>query len=183
MFRSTWRWCWKTPCWETQSMQAYNWVAKKVPAVTGLHLYNAKSPRTRQSRSKNLEECPRLLCTVKPRCDVIVLAMVTLLRGRHSQTAYVHAIMIPYNNCLWLSCILTQHTTVCITIMPEWIDYCSSTHSQTDMYHNSWTPPIPACNGDTCRPHPCLLMCYQLLIRYDVPSYIYQVVLLYCLSC
>jgi len=24
--------------------------------------------------------------------------------------------------------------------MPEWIDYCSSTHSQTDMYHNSWTP-------------------------------------------
>ena len=91
-----------------------------------------------------------------------------LLRGWHSQTAYVHAIMIPYSNCIWLSCILTQHTTVCITIMPEWIDYCSSTHSQTDMYHNSWTPPIPACNGDTCRPHPCLLMCYQLLIRYDV---------------
>ena len=62
-----------------------------------------------------------------------------LLRGWHSQTAYVHAIMTPYNNCIWLSCILTQHTTVCITIMPEWIDYCSSTHSQTDMYHNSWT--------------------------------------------
>jgi hypothetical protein len=44
MFRSTWGWCWKTPCWETQSMQAYNRMAKKVPAVIGLHLYNAKSP-------------------------------------------------------------------------------------------------------------------------------------------
>ena len=161
MFISTWRWCWKTPRCETQSMHT----------------------RTRQSRSNIWKSVPDDYVRWNPDVMLSYLLWWPLLRGWHSQTAYVHAIMTPYSNCIWLSCILTQHTTVCITIMPEWIDYCSSTHSQTDMYHNSWTPPIPACNGDTCRPHPCLLMCYQLLIRYDVPSYIYQVVLLYFLSC
>jgi len=58
--------------------------------------------------------------------------MVTLIRGRHSQFAYVHAIMIPYDICPrmpWI--LLTQHTvhsptkwdakTVCIAIVQEWI--------------------------------------------------------------
>jgi len=66
------------------------------------------------------------------RCDDILLAMVTLIRGRHSQIAYVHVIMIPYDSCPrvpWI--LLTQHTvhsptkwdakTVCIAIVQEWI--------------------------------------------------------------
>jgi len=94
--------------------------------VTGLHLYNAKPPvytftnfytRTRQSRSNNMEVCHGLLRTATPRCDDIVLAIVTLLRGRHSQTAYVHAIMTPYNSCLWVPFILAQHSS----LSREWI--------------------------------------------------------------
>ena len=64
-----------------------------------------------------MEECHGPLRTATPRCDDIVLAIVTLLRGRHSQTAYVHAIITPDNSCLWVPCILAQHSP----LSSEWI--------------------------------------------------------------
>ena len=43
---------------------------------------------------------------------------------------------------------------------------------EADMYHNSATPPLPACYGDTCEPHQTLNMLSRTAEYIDVYRYI-----------
>ena len=135
--------------------------------MTGLHLYNTKPPvytftnfhtRTRQSRSNNMEVCHGLLRTATPRCDDIVLAIVTLLRGRHSQTAHVHAIMTPYNSCLWVPCILTQHSP----LSSEWISQTTGRLHTVKLIPEP-NPYLPAMVIHANPTHACVTNNYMIL--------------------
>jgi hypothetical protein len=106
---------------------------QRCPATNSLNPGRCTIPRWWTiSQLRRLLPCRMTLCIHKVR---------RIGESLQGQTAYVHAIMTPYDSCrrvLWR--LLIKHT------------------DEADMYHNSATPPLPACYGDTCEPHQPLNM-------------------------